>query len=422
MRFGVAKEIITPDKPMCMIGYAEYYEKHYQAIHDDLFVRCMLLDDGEKKALILAYDLLFHDLSLTEAVRSYAQEAFDVDPASVILSYTHTHYSVAVKGYASELAEEDYESFLLEQSKRCIRKAFINSFDGSLSYGVVRADENINRRKLVDGEYIMAPNLEGEADKELSVLLVRDAKDNVRIVVTNYSCHPNILRDVMELSGEYPGRICQLLEAEYYGAQAIFLQGCGADSRGRVTAELDHFVGRTPGDVDDMARSMVSKIIRADRRKDVFLPQSMKLGTASFAIPCPLNIMPKSYYEEDLRTNPFEALRACARYVIDNYDSLPEECMLHGGVWQLNEDILLIYLGGEICYPTKQMLKKAFPDKKLIFLGYTDSTAYVPSDKIISEGGYEHEGSIVEYRLKGTFAPGIDKLVVDAVREGMKDF
>ena len=40
MRFGIAKEIITPDKPMCMIGYAEYYKKHYQAIHDDLYVRC----------------------------------------------------------------------------------------------------------------------------------------------------------------------------------------------------------------------------------------------------------------------------------------------------------------------------------------------------------------------------------------------
>ena len=55
-------------------------------------------------------------------------------------------------------------------------------------------------------------------------------------------------------------------------------------------------------------------------------------------------------------------------------------------------------------------------------MGYTDSTAYVPSDKIISEGGYEHEGSIVEYRLKGAFAPGIDKLVVDAIKAAMADF
>ena len=422
MRFGVAKEIITPDKPMCMIGYAEYYKKHYQAIHDDLYVRCMLLDDGNTKALILAYDLLFHDLSLTDKLREYAHEAFGLDPASVILSYTHTHYGVAVKGYATELAEDDYESFLLEQSKRCIRKAFINSFEGTLDYGTVRADENINRRKLIDGEYIMAPNLEGAADKELSVLLVRDMKENVRIVAANYSCHPNVLRDVMELSGEYPGRLCQLLECEYYGAQAIFLQGCGADSRAKITAEYDHFMGRTNGDVDDMARSLAAKIIRAERRSDTFLPQNVDLRTASFAIPCPLDVMPRSFYEDDFNANPFEALRACAQFVINNYDQLPAECMLHGGVWQITEELLLIYLGGEICYPTKQMLQKAFPDKKIFFLGYTDSTAYVPSDKIISEGGYEHEGSIVEYRLKGTFAPGIDKLVVDAIKEAMKGF
>lgn len=422
MRFGVAKEIITPDHPMCMIGYAEYYEKHYQAVHDDLYVRCMVLDAGNTNAVILAYDLLFHDLTLTDEVRKYAAQAFGVDPSAVILSYTHTHYGVAVKGYASELAEAEYESFLLEQTKRCIRKAFLNTFEGSFSYGVVRADENINRRKLIDGEYIMAPNLEGEADKDLSVLLIKDTKDHVRIVVTNYSCHPNVLRDVMELSGEYPGRLCQLLEAEFYGAQAIFLQGCGADSRARVTAEYDHFVRRSNADVDDMAKSMASKVIRAARRSDVFLPRALNLRTASFVVPCPLDIMPKSFYEADYNTNPFAALKACAKFVIDNYEQLPAECMLHGGVWQLAEDLLLIYLGGEICYPTKQMLQRAFPDKKILFLGYTDSTAYVPSDKIISEGGYEHEGSIVEYRLKGTFAPGIDQRIIAAIHQAMRDF
>ena len=421
MRFGVAKEMITPDFPMYMIGYAEYYKKSYQSVHDDLYVRCLLLDDGKRKAIMLAYDLLFHDHSLAQKVRQFANTEFNVDEDAVVLSYTHTHYSVAVQGYASEEADEKYEEFLLEQSKRCIRKAFLNISEGELNYISTTADESINRRKLVDGQYIMAPNQEGEKDKELNAIVIRNNEGRVKAIAVNYSCHPNVLRDVPNLSSEYPGRICQILENEFYGSFAFFFQGSGADTRARVTACYDRFVPRTPDDVDDMAKRLAGKIIRQislNSAKKV----NLDLNYGTFCIPCPLDVKPKSYYEEDYKTNPFEAIRECARFVIENYENLPDTCDLHGGCLQISKDILVIYLGGEICYPTKKLLQTAFPDKNIYFLGYADSTAYVPSDKIISEGGYEHEGSIIEYRLKGTFRAGIDKLMLEAVNNTIKDF
>ncbi len=414
MRFGVAKEMITPDFPMFMIGYAEYYKKTYRGVHDDLFVRCLLLDDGKRKAVLLAYDLLFHDHSLAQKVRRFAKDEFGVDEDAVVLSYTHTHYSVAVQGYASEEADERYETYLLEQSKRAIRKAFLNMSEGELSYISTTADESINRRKLVDGQYIMAPNQEGEKDMELNALVIRNKDNRVKAIAVNYSCHPNILRDLPVLSSEYPGRICQILESHFYGSYAFFFQGSGADTRARVTALYDRFVPRTYDDVDDMAKRLAGKIIRQiGMKKEKKENVELKYGT--FCIPCPLDVKPKSYYEEDYKTDPFEAIRECARFVKDNYESLPETCDLHGGCLQISKDILVIYLGGEICYPTKKLLQQAFPDKRIYFLGYADSTAYVPSDKIIGEGGYEHEGSIIEYRLKGTFRPGIDKLMLKAV-------
>lgn len=421
MHFGVSKEMITPDFPMYMIGYAEYYKHNFQSVHDDLYVRCLLLDDGKRKAIMLAYDLLFHDHSLAQKIRQFAKKEFNVDEDAVVLSYTHTHYSVAVQGYASEEADEKYEAYLLEQSKRCIRKAFLNISEGELSYISTTADESINRRKLVDGQYIMAPNQEGEKDKELNALVIRNKEGRIKAVAVNYSCHPNVLRDVPSLSSEYPGRICQILENEFYGSFAFFFQGSGADTRARVTACYDHFVPRTPDDVDDMAKRLAGKIIRQislNTEKKVAL--DLRYGT--FCIPCPLDVKPKSYYEEDLKTDPFEAIRECARFVVENYENLPDTCDLHGGCLQISKDILVIYLGGEICFPTKKLFQTAFPEKHIYFLGYADSTAYVPSDKIISEGGYEHEGSIIEYRLKGTFRAGIDKLMLDAVNNTIKVF
>ncbi len=421
MHYGVAKEMITPDFPMYMIGYAEYYLRTYESVHDDLFVRCLLLDDGKRKAIMLAYDLLFHDHSLAQKVRQFARSEYDVDEDAVVLSYTHTHYSVAVKGYASEEADEKYESFLFEQTKRAIRKAFLNINEGELYYTSTTADESINRRKLVDGQYIMAPNQEAEKDDELNAFVIRDKQGKVKAIAVNYSCHPNILRDLPSLSSEYPGRICQILENEFYGSFAFFFQGSGADTRARVTACYDRFVPRTYDDVDDMAKRLANKIIRQmELQKCQKVETSLRYGT--FCIKCPLDVKPRSYYEQDYKDDPFPAIRECARYVMDNYDSLPETCDLHGGCLQISKDILVIYLGGEICYSTKKLFKDAFPDKHIYFLGYADSTAYVPSDKIISEGGYEHEGSIIEYRLKGTFRPGIDKLMLDAVNGVVRSF
>lgn len=417
MRFGIAKEIITPDYPYYMIGFAEYYKKYFERIHDDVFVRCFIMDDGKTRTIMLAYDLLFHDFEFTEKIRAYIKNEYKIDGANVFCSFTHTHYSVAVQGYASELATPEYEQFLWQQTIRCIHKAFINQYSGSLSYAILRTDDNINRRKLVNGKYEMLPNLEGEKDNELFLLLARDENGMIRALVVNYSCHPNICKAEMEISGEYPGRLCQLLETRYFGAQAIFFQGCGADTRARLTAEYDHFRKGTFDDIDDMAKSLEAKIQRAIERSDVMKSLDVCLQGCTFAIDCPLDIHDRQYYENDYNTNPYEALRARAKYILDHYDELPDSCLLHGGVIKITDDLMVVYMGGEICYSTKKLLMEQFPDKKIFFVGYTDSTAYVPSDKIISEGGYEHEGSIVEYTLKGSFCAGIDALMVNAVKD-----
>ena len=80
----------------------------------------------------------------------------------------------------------------------------------------------------------------------------------------------------------------------------------------------------------------------------------------------------------------------------------------------------IAFLCGEVCVEVKQHIKKAFGDKKVIFIGYGDSTAYIPDDKIIQEGGYEAEGSVVEYGLKGKFKPGVDKKMQDSYSENLQ--
>ena len=66
-------------------------------------------------------------------------------------------------------------------------------------------------------------------DPEVGVILVTDMSDQPIAVLTNFSCHPVIMRDDnLLISADYPGATMRLIEAHYPGAIALFAQGaCG---------------------------------------------------------------------------------------------------------------------------------------------------------------------------------------------------
>ena len=235
-QIGIAKEIITPPFKTCL-ACSQYYGKPYMEIHDDVYVKALILFDGINYGLIISFDLLFHDRSLNNSLKYYAFEKYNIPSEHTIICYTHTHNSPSSMGYDSHNASDEYEEFLLNRGKMCIDRAFTNIFEGSLHYGSAEGDWNINQRLNVDGKVEMKPNLDGPRDNSIYFLVIKDRDNKIRAFLLNYACHPVHYPAPTMLSAEYPGRLCQLLEAKYYGAIAMFTQGAGADSRPRGTAK-----------------------------------------------------------------------------------------------------------------------------------------------------------------------------------------
>ncbi len=421
MKFGVAKELITPDFATHMIGFAECYKKTFNSIHDDIFVRAIVMDDGKSRHLILSFDLLFHDLSLTLSVNEEASK-YNIKPEQIMVSYTHTHYAPAVNGYFSELSHPEYEIFLRERMRSCIRKCFLNFFDGIMLYGRIRADENISRRNPVNGMIEMAPCLSAEKDDELNIFCINDLEGNTRSILFSYSCHPVTMKARMTISSEFPGRVCSLLESEYYGCTPLFVQALAGDVRPRLTAVMGKFVPGSFEDIDEMALALFQKIKTVVARPDRLTPVMLSLKGIRFVLPLKLKVFDRDYFEKELETNDYEALRYRASVILKNYDTMTDICPLAGGVWQLALGFYMVFLGGEVCSDTKRVIRKAFPNKNILVTAYNDSTAYIPSDKIIAEGGYEAEGSVTEYTLKGRFVPGIDEMMIKIISEAFNQF
>jgi hypothetical protein len=424
MRFAVAKEIISPPLKTYLAGYEAVYGQHFQGIHDDLYVRTLWIDDGQKKVVLLTLDLCFHDFTLTQTVGEYLRNKYDVSPDDLILSYTHTHYGPVTKRHAQGQESEDYERFLLSRIQTCLDRAWVNFFEGSIEYGRISGDWSLNRRKCIDGTYINAPNFDGITDRELVFLKVCDQEKNVKSLLINYSCHPVSLGASLWISADFPGRICHLLEAEYYGVVSLFFQGACGNVRPRIAADRinQEWQSCTFDQVNEMSSSIVGRVREEIANGRSEPTERLALASRGFVIPLKIEPYPKDYFERIVKeTKDDRPLRKrSAVNILRQYDSVDDIVPLHASIVRLNNDLYIAFLCGEVCVEVKQHVKKVFGNRRVIFIGYGDSTAYIPDDKIIQEGGYEAEGSVVGFGLKGKFKLGIDKTIQDAYRENLE--
>lgn len=423
MRFGIAKDLITPDRQTYMSGYGSFFNNPFAGIHDDLFVRAFLVDDGKDRLLFVSLDLLFHDYALTQDVQAYAEEHHGISRDHLFLTFSHTHGGPAVSGYDDTSQHSaEYEAFLLARIKSCINRAMCNRFEGTLAYGSATGDWNINRRSSIEGIVHNLPNPEGAKDDLLQVLRVVDTSQRTKVILFNYACHPVTVRDTPYLSADYPGRICQLLEAEFFGVTGIFFQGAGGNSRPKATARNGVFVTCTYDEVDEMAAAMTLAIKRLCSTSGAWKQVDLKLAACQFMIPLELEPFPKSRIASAADdVDGFPGIKRIASRVLQDYDQLPDEVLLPAGLIRLNDDLYIAYMGGEPCYEVKRKLAALFTGVTLLFFGYADSTAYIPDDTIIAEGGYEAADSAIEYGLKGSFKQGIDKSMAEAFRGAYRE-
>ena len=82
----------------------------------------------------------------------------------------------------------------------------------------------------------------------------------------------------------------------------------------------------------------------------------------------------------------------------------------------------LIAIGASLaahCQPCiKFHIEKVLCDYNIIFAGYTDACAYIVTDEMLDESGYE-VNCFLEYMHKGPIKKGIDNLILTAFESAL---
>ncbi|MBQ7118851.1 MAG: hypothetical protein IJO09_01430 [Oscillospiraceae bacterium] len=421
MRFGISRQVITP--PMSMkLACTGAFDINFTSVHDDVYIRTLVLDDGKKKLVLMSFDLLFHDRLLNDAIAEYAEGKYGIDKSSVIISYTHAHTAPAGRGYNPGSHCDEYELLLVEKGKEALDCALCSMQEGKAEYGIFDADFNISRRGVYDGKFGNYPAPDYPHDRELFVLTVRDEGGNVRSVMTNYACHPVFYPAPDRISGEFPGRLCQLIDANYYGCTSLFFQSSAGDVRPRPTAVMEgerwHWEGKDFSGVDAFAKDICKTVVDIVDNKEL-KPIELDIASDAFAIELPMEPASLEWFEEKLKVYsdmPASANMSNAYNIVNGgYEKLPHSMPLHCQAAKLSDSLYIATVGGEPCFGVKKAAASAFVGKDVCFIGYTDACAYIVDDRVLSEGGYEptcHN----EYGHIGPFKPGLDKLYRDNFR------
>lgn len=416
MKFAQARELITPYIRTTMSGYADRTEK-FKGIHDDHYVKTAYMENNGNKLMIITYDLVHYTYDLNIAVMNYASDTYNIPFENIIVNYSHTHAGPKITSPTEKEVPSPLHSFFIERTKTCIDRCFLNVFEGSMELVRTSGRWNVNRRLKTEEGMKMRPNHNDITDDELLIMVVRDTENAIRTVFVNYSCHPVTLSGTLFLSTEYPGRVCALLEAEYYGAMAFFLQGAAGNMRPLVTADKGRFKACSFSELDEFSKAITNQVILTIHSGDL-VPISPLFNCTKFNIDIPINPMPKSIFEERLIDAP-GYLKKRLEKVIQNYDTIEDFATIHCGIVKISDSLYLIYMGGEIVYEIKQLLQKAFSPAEIIFLGYHEALTYIPDDKIIDEGGYEGFDAPTNAGFRGPFKKGINDVITNTFMKNL---
>jgi len=369
---GTATVAVTPQKLLWMAGYAGR-KKPAEGKVQDLFAKALALQDEQgNKLVVVTLDLIGVPQLLRQAVAQRTEKEFGLPSAHLVMNASHTHSGPSLRTTPLTDADKDnlkakdlweYTQKLQNDLVGLIGKALKEMQPARLTWNKARCGFAMNRRR----DYTLppdhpnankAPNPDGPVDHEVPALRIEAPDGTLRATLFGYACH-NTSLGFYNWCGDYAGFAQEYLQEHRPGFTALFLMGCGADQN-----PYPRRSDVVPG-VTDLELSM---------QHGRSLSNAVEM--ALVVNPRPVNGPIRAAYEE-IKLSYAKAGRADHDYPVQ--------------VIKLGNDLTFITLGSEVVVDYSLRFKREFAGAAGVWVaGYSnDYTGYVPSLRVLKEGGYE---------------------------------
>ena len=211
LRAGAAASNITPPLGESIVGNWEPAPAAH--VHDELYARCLVLDDGTTRMAIVVADNVGIPRRVLDEAKRLARDGAGIPVERILISSTHTHSATTARG--SENGKDTdpldhYQTFLARRIADGIRRAVNNLEPAQIGWGSGSLPEQVFNRR-----WFMAPGRElanpfggsdkvrmnppvgsadllkaaGPTDPEISFVSVQSATGRPLALLANYSLH-----------------------------------------------------------------------------------------------------------------------------------------------------------------------------------------------------------------------------------------
>jgi hypothetical protein len=262
MKLGFAKTDITPRVGVELCGFGPFRNRHATGVRDPLWARAMAVQREDRRAVVIACDLVGVTLETTRRVRSLLGGSLDLAPDEVMICCSHTHSGPAPGCYIGwGEADPPYLEILPHRIAAAAAQAMRNLQPARVHHAEVPCEGIAINREYdqfwAPYEDAMQPDWRPAkpelTDTTCHVLAGRKPDGELLGFVAYYGCHPVVCCDQSRvIHGDYPGVALNNLERDYPGSVGLFLQGAQGDVNtaigGRNQEEsllaLDEIAGR----------------------------------------------------------------------------------------------------------------------------------------------------------------------------------
>lgn len=423
---GAAKADITPTESVPLAGYGGKTRMSQRIEHAIWLKALALKDDSGATSVLVTADLVGLSDKMIAVIAKNAAEKHHIPRERLILNTSHNHSCPVTEDVLwlyyeftpEEAAAKDrYTQMVYAKYDEVIGKAIAALAPADLSYELGLAGVAVNRRRSRGPE---SRALGGQVDQDVPVITVKAGTD-LKAIVFGYSCHTTALGG-LSINGDYAGFAQLVLEKTFPGSVAMFVQNCGGDAnplpriRGKSTdAEATGLASKYGDILAEAVRQVVvgtmkplaGPIRAAMSETELFLQPGIPLDELKQRVPN-LTAMPKREFEHFIRQ--YETL-----------GSPPDRVKYPVQVWQFGADLTFIALTGETVVDYSLKFKAAHGWNNTWVCGYNnDLTSYVPSLRVLKEGGYEGVTGMFEYGHRAPYTETVEDQITKKVEELVK--
>ena len=426
LRIGLAELDVTPARPVHLINQLK--PKESEGVHHPLRAKALAFvgEGAMDTAILIVFDGIGVPPQLTEQLRRRLSPK--IAPDNLTICATHDHCAPHLTGllpgiFGDPLPEEhlrrinEYTRELTAKLETAARLALSDAKPRRLFKGRGKVSFAVNRRRVENGKWLgWGNNPDGAVDHNLPLLCIRELDGTAAAILVSYACHNTSIggRDFdNRISGDWVGYAQSAIEINHPGALAFVALGCGGEARPNKHGGID-----AAREFSSIISKEVTRVLDSGLRP-ISSPPNCQWATIPLSLgppPEPDELRSISTGAPSAKSRSAKARGRLASQALASAAPLELSLPYQVQTWSFGKELSWVFLAGEVVVDYAHRIKRELGPTAWTIAYANDLPCYIPSKRILSEGGYEADQSMAYYGKLQSLLPSTEERIIAEVK------